>query len=576
MMANRSGTGSIMFSTRLAFGILLISVLIWISIHVGFDSIYSSLSLRYFMMMLLLCISALLIRVLTKVRRSGASILVLLLLAFAVKYQFYVNFSYIYDRDNPVLLGAVERMLEYSSIPPDSALSAYQQFYYKHPGFILTSSIIYMVTGFTRIEMLVILFLVIFTLSYLFIFIYISNYYDSLTGLLSMLLILFMGGYAIYAVFSRGTISFILMFASLILLNYVFKERKAAHFVPILIILLSLTIIHDLTTTILASIMVVMGVAYFIIGFAEKNNKFRTFNSSLLNLIMISITTLVAYDIYKSHLIFEQYLPEILNLEESQIRPQVIFRERTLRELLSLISRTAFWFIAGITVLIHIVKYVLKQKCPRGVYDLSFGIASGTLIIASIISGFLPPRLWIYAYILLIPLTIHALLFSFDSRSNSKKMMYVRVAGVVLVMSYLFSQFSALSPFALSPFEYHLQEYETGDYRWKWSLREIEGVNWLYSKLDQENKRYTVIGDIGSYLIALRYPIRITSSLNDIKLAIEGITGGEKNIILYRAEMEYILRGYDSFVLSNNETSKCLDEYYSKFYMNGELSLYYS
>jgi hypothetical protein len=528
------------------------------------------------MMILLLCISALLIKVLTKVRRSGASILALLLLAFAVKYQSYANFSYVYDRDNPALLGAVERMLEYSSIPPDSALSAYQYFYYKHPGLILTSSIIYMVTGFTRIEMLDVLFLVIFTLSYFFIFIYISKYYDYLTGLLSMLLILFMGGYAMYAIFSRGTISFILMFTSFILLNYLFKERKAPHFVSILVVLLSLTITHDLTTTILASTMVIMGVAYFITGFAKKNNEFRIYNSVLLNLILISTSTLVAYDIYKSHLIFEQYLPEILNLEESQIRPQVIFHERTLRELLSLISRTAFWFLAGITVFIHIVKYVLKQKiCPRGIYDLSFGIASGTLIIASIVSGFLPPRLWVYGYILLIPLLIHALLFSFDDRGNSKKAKYSRVLGVALVIFYLISQFSSLSPFLLSPFEYHQQEYKTGDYRYKWSLREIKGVNWLYSKLDQ-NKRYTVIGDIGSYLIASRYPIRITSSLNDIKLAIEGITGKEENIILYRAEMEYILMGYDGFALSNNETSKSLDRYYSKLYMNGELSLYYS
>ncbi|MEM4005421.1 MAG: hypothetical protein QXM43_07295, partial [Desulfurococcaceae archaeon] len=273
MIANRVDS-STAFSTKLAFGILLISVLIWISIHIGFDSIYSFLSLRYFMMVLLLCISVLFIKLLTKIRRSGAPILALLILAFAVKYQFYVNFSFVYDRDNPALWGAVERMLEYSSIPPDSALSTYQQFYYKHPGFILTSSIIYIVTGFTRMEMLVVLFLVIFTLSYIFIFIYISKYYDYLTGLLSMLLILFMSSYAQYAVFSRGTISFISMFTTLILLNYVFKERKVAHFVPILVVLISLTITHDLTATMLASIMAVMGVAYLITGFIERNEKF--------------------------------------------------------------------------------------------------------------------------------------------------------------------------------------------------------------------------------------------------------------------------------------------------------------
>jgi hypothetical protein len=529
------------------------------------------------MMVLLLCISVLFIRLLTKVKRSGAFTLALLVLAFAVKYQFYVNFSYAYDRDNPVLLGAVERMLEYSSIPPDSALSAYQQFYYKHPGLILTSSIIYIVTGFTRIEMLVVLFLVIFTLSYLFIFIYISKYYDYLTGLLSMLLILFMSGYAQYAVFSRGTISFIFMFTTLIMLNYVLKERRVAYFVPILVVLISLKITHDLTATMLASTIAVIGVAYLIMGLTERNDKFRAYNSTLLNLILISTSMIIAYDIYESHLIFEQYLPEFLNLEESQIRPQVIFRQRTLREWLSLISRTTFWFLAGITVLIHILHHMFKRKrCPRGVYDLSFGIVSGALIINSIITGFLPPRIWIYAYILLIPLTIHALSSSFDDRSNSKKVKYLSVLGVALVISYLISQFSSLSSFILTPFEYHRQEYETGDYRYKWSLREIKGVDWFYSKLDQD-RDYTIIGDLAVSLIASRYPIRIASSLNDIRSAIEGIIGGEKNIIiLYRAEMEYILRGYDGFALSNNETSKRLDEYYSKLYVNGEFSLYYS
>jgi hypothetical protein len=287
------------------------------------------------MMVLLLCISLLFIRLLIKVRKSGAFILALLPLAFAVKYQFYVNFSYAYDRDTPALLGAVKRMLEYSSIPPDSALSAYQQFYYKHSGFISTSSIIYMVTGFTRIEMLVVLFLVIFTLSYILIFIYISKYYDHLTGLLSMPLILFMSSYAQYAVFSRGTVSFIFMFTSLILLNYVFKERKVAHSVQILVIFISLTITHDFTATMLASTMAVIGVAYLIMDLTERNDKFRAYNSALLNLILISISMIIAYDIYESHLIFEQYLPEILNLEESQIRPQVILRQRTLREWLS-------------------------------------------------------------------------------------------------------------------------------------------------------------------------------------------------------------------------------------------------
>jgi len=577
MIANRSDTSRVTFSTKFAFGILLILVLIWISIHIGLSSIYSSLSLRYLMMVLLLCISILLIKVLIRVRRGGASILALLLLAFAVKYQFYINFSYAYDRDNPTLLGTVERMIEYSSIPPDSALSAYQQFYYKHPGLILTSSIIYIVTGFTRIEMLVVLFLVIFILSYLFIFIYISNYYDYLTSLLSMLLILFMSGYMAYAVFSRGTISFIFMFTFLILLNHAFREMKISHFVSILVILLSLTITHDLTTTILASMIVIMGVAYSIIGFAEKNNEFKVRNSALFSLILITTSTLIAYDIYRSHLIFEHYLPRILNLEESQIRPLVIFRERTLREWLSLISRTMFWFLAGITVLIHILHHMFKRKrCPRGVYDLSFGIVSGALIITSITIGFLPPRLWIYAYILLIPLTIHALSSSFDDRSNSKKVKYLSILEVALVISYLISQLSSLSSFTLTPFEYHRQEYETGDYRYKWSLREIKGVDWFYSKLDQD-KDYTIVGDLAVSLIASRYPIRIASSLNDIRSAIEGIIGREKNIIiLYRAEMEYILRGYDDFALSNNVTSKRLDRYYSKLYVNGEISLYYS
>ena len=573
MIANRVDNSTV-FSTRFAFGILLFSVLVWISIHVSLDSIYSSLSLRYFMMVLLLCISVLLIRLLTKVRRSGAFILALLVLAFAVKYQFYVNFSYAYDRDNPALLGAVERMIEYSSIPPNSALSVYQQFYYKHPGLILTSSIVYIVTGFARIEMLVVLFLVIFTLSYLFILIYISKYYDYLTGLLSMPLILFMSSYVQYAVFSRGTIPFIFMFTSLILLNYVFKERKIAHSVPILVIFISLTITHDITATMLASTMAVIGVAYLIIDLTVRNDKFRAYNSALLNLILISISIIIAYDIYESHLIFEQYLPEILNLEESQIRPQVILRQRTLRGWLSLISRTTFWFLAGITVLIHILHRVFKQKtCPRGVYDLSFGIVSGVLIIVSLISGFLPPRLWLYGYMLLIPLAVHALLFSF---SSSKKAEYLRILGIVLVISYLISQLSSLSPFMLSPFKYHQQEYATGDYKYKWSLREIEGVDWFYSKLGQY-KNYTIIGDLAAHLITSRYPIRTTYSLNNIKSAIEGAIRDERSIIiLYRAEMEHILRGSDGFALPNNETSKNLDKHYSKFYMNGEFSLYYS
>jgi hypothetical protein len=526
------------------------------------------------MMVLLLCISVLLIRLLTKVRRSGAFILALLVLAFAVKYQFYVNFSYAYDRDNPALLGAVERMIEYSSIPPNSALSVYQQFYYKHPGLILTSSIVYIVTGFARIEMLVVLFLVIFTLSYLFILIYISKYYDYLTGLLSMPLILFMSSYVQYAVFSRGTIPFIFMFTSLILLNYVFKERKIAHSVPILVIFISLTITHDITATMLASTMAVIGVAYLIMDLTVRNDKFRAYNSALLNLILISISIIIAYDIYESHLIFEQYLPEILNLEESQIRPQVILRQRTLRGWLSLISRTTFWFLAGITVLIHILHHVFKQKtCPRGVYDLSFGIVSGVLIIVSLISGFLPPRLWLYGYMLLIPLAVHALLFSF---SSSKKAEYLRILGIVLVISYLISQLSSLSPFMLSPFKYHQQEYATGDYKYKWSLREIEGVDWFYSKLGQY-KNYTIIGDLAAHLITSRYPIRTTYSLNNIKSAIEGAIREERSIIiLYRAEMEHILRGSDGFALPNNETSKNLDKHYSKFYMNGEFSLYYS
>jgi len=573
MIGNRVDNSTV-FSTRFAFGILLFSVLVWISIHVSLDSIYSSLSLRYFMMVLLLCISVLLIRLLTKVRRSGAFILALLVLAFAVKYQFYVNFSYAYDRDNPALLGAVERMIEYSSIPPNSALSVYQQFYYKHPGLILTSSIVYIVTGFARIEMLVVLFLVIFTLSYLFILIYISKYYDYLTGLVSMPLILFMSSYVQYAVFSRGTIPFIFMFTSLILLNYVFKERKIAHSVPILVIFISLTITHDITATMLASTMAVIGVAYLIMDLTVRNDKFRAYNSALLNLILISISIIIAYDIYESHLIFEQYLPEILNLEESQIRPQVILRQRTLRGWLSLISRTTFWFLAGITVLIHILHHVFKQKtCPRGVYDLSFGIVSGVLIIVSLISGFLPPRLWLYGYMLLIPLAVHALLFSF---SSSKKAEYLRILGIVLVISYLISQLSSLSPFMLSPFKYHQQEYATGDYKYKWSLREIEGVDWFYSKLGQY-KNYTIIGDLAAHLITSRYPIRTTYSLNNIKSAIEGAIREERSIIiLYRAEMEHILRGSDGFALPNNETSKNLDKHYSKFYMNGEFSLYYS
>ncbi|MEM3863392.1 MAG: hypothetical protein QW699_02740, partial [Metallosphaera sp.] len=456
-----------------------------------------------------------------------------------------------------------------------SALSTYQQFYYKHPGFILTSSIIYIVTGFTRMEMLVVLFLVIFTLSYIFIFIYISKYYDYLTGLLSMLLILFMSSYAQYAVFSRGTISFISMFTTLILLNYVFKERKVAHFVPILVVLISLTITHDLTATMLASIMAVMGVAYLITGFIERNEKFRTYNSALLNLILISASMIIAYDIYKSHLIYEQYLPEILSLEESQIRPQVILRQRTLREWLSLISRTTFWYLAGIIVLIHILHHVFKQKtCPRGVYDLSFGIVSGVLIIASIISGFLPPRLWVYGYMLLIPLVVHTLLFSFDNRDNSKKTRYLRILGIALTISYLISQFSSLSPFMLSPFKYHQQEYAMGDYKYKWSLREMEGVDWFYSKLGQD-KNYMIIGDLAANLITSRYPIRTTYSLNNIKSAIEGAIREERSIIiLYRAEMEHILRDSDGFALPNNETSKNLDKHYSKFYMNGEISLY--
>jgi hypothetical protein len=83
----------------------------------------------------------------------------------------------------------------------------------------------------------------------------------------------------------------------------------------------------------------------------------------------------------------------------------------------------------------------------------------------------------------------------------------------------------------LSPFKYHQQEYATGDYKYKWSLREIEGVDWFYSKLGQD-KNYTIIGELAAHLITSRYPIRTTYSLNNIKSAIEGAIREERSIII--------------------------------------------
>jgi hypothetical protein len=492
-----------------------------------------------------------------------------------IKSQLYLNF--VLARDTLALVGATENVLKYGTIPPDNALSDLQSYYFKHPGFILLAAILRSILGLTEPEHLVLLFFGIFTIILPFSFYTsISEYYNSKVSLLSTFLFVFSSIFLVYDAFSRGSIAVFLMLLIFLLLHHFFsrKSKGSSSILLINIILCTLILTHDFTSAILIIFTLCLIVTEYIYNNYNSTTKLKT---QLTMPLMIALIAFFTYDIYYSNLVIKQYLPEVLSVEKTQLSTEVIFKERTLRQLFSLVSRSIFWASAGILFIIH---FFTAKKCATKKYDISFTSFAVLVIAISLILGFLPSRLWMYAYICLLPVVVHIMTNTSRCASRTRikkceneKNVIIKTIAAIFIASYFASQIAALPPLLVSPYSAPEEEYTTGDFRYQWSKPEIVGIHWIYYNYNA-TQNINMIGDLATYLIASQYPLRITASITQLKLATEGQLRSENLLIIYRKEMENIMIGRDGFLVPLSPVYRNLDQHYNLIYMNGEVSHY--
>jgi hypothetical protein len=523
------------------------------------------------MIILILCAGGLSIWGSIKIAEKGKGYIGLIsLVIFTYVAESSLLLDSVLGRDAPALIGATENVLKYGTItPPNNALSYLQSYYLKYPGFFLLTAILNTVLGLTESECLVFLLSGIFAIVLpISIYTLVSKYYNSNVGLLSTFFFMSTSFYRI-SCFSRSSISIPLMLVIFLLLHSQFsKEYKRSNLILKDIILCALVLSHEFTSAILIIFILCLMIVEYICNYDSDTKPKARFTFAFI----ITLIAFLAYDIYYSNTVLKQYLPEVLNIEKTQLSTEVIVRGRTLRQMISLISRLIFWVSAGILILVHLGT---AKKCVTRRHDISFTFFAFFLIMISLISGFLPPRLWTYAYICLFPVIAHIITDVNGCRKEhqTERILLKKIMVTILILSYFTSLISALPPLLLSPYSVPKEEYAIGEYRYMWSNMEIAGIRWLYYNYNA-TKSINIIGDLAAYLIASQYPLKITSSITQLNLATQGLLRVRNLLIIYRREMENILVASDGYLIPLYPVHRNLDYHYNLVHTNGEVSHY--
>lgn len=535
--------------------ILCLSVLVTIFIYdFLFETFYYPASFRYIILLTIICIAGSFIWISVKNGELYIGILILLVYTFVVKGVLCLHLPWF--RDTPAFMATTENIKMYGLFPPLNLMSAYQSYYARHPGVHVLSAIVDEVLGFLDSEYLIFLFFGIFTILIpLFFYVAMSKYFSRKVSLTSAFFATLVSIFLGYDPYSRGTLAIPLMLILIFLMGRIFSEKEAKRSDLLIenILLSTLIFTHDFTSAIFAFFVICLFVEKYVFGGLKLGNR--------VSLILLILVAFMTYDIFYSQTVIGQTFKELFSLE-SQLSPEVILKPRIFRQQISMITRSLFWTSAGILCLMCIV-----NEAPARKNVLGFSIFSFTLILLSLITGFLPTRIWFYAYLILLPATFNTII---KERRHNRPILNKFIATVFIVC-YIISQIASISPMLVAPYSVDRNAYLTGDFRDQWVRSEIVGVDWIYNY--SSGVLYNnIIGDLGSYLIASKYPLKINAYLNQLRSVLEDNFSGENVLLIYRKEMENIVKGIDGYSFVSYETFyKNIIHRYNAIYSNGEI-----
>lgn len=524
-----------------------------------YKTVYYTSFFGYTILIMIICISGLSIWRLVKNNEYGMGLLLLLMHTSIIKG--ILHLPLFWSRDTPALMATTEKIRLYGFPPPINLISSYQLYYSKHPGLHMLSIFIIEILDLTDPENLILIFFYIFTIFIpLFFHIVISKYFSSKVGLISAFFITLTSTLLVYDPYSRGTLALPLMLTLFFLVGRTFSGEKLKGSDIILenILLLTLILTHDFSSAIFAFFVFCIAIASYIFG------DFKW--TKMLNLFFLALIVFLIYEIYYSQTVINYNLRKILSLEESQLSFAVILRTRTLKEQVSLITRSLFWLSAWILCLMHIKnKLSTKRKNVFGFFIFGF-----FLILISIVTGLLPPRVWLYAYFTLVPAAFSVITLNVIGHNK----LAVTITMILFIVSYLISQIAALSSLFIAPYSIDRYEYLRGEYRYKLFKSEIEAIDWIFH-YSGTTPHINLIGDLCSYLIASKHPLQVDASLDQLRSAFEDYPQQKNTLLIYRREMEYIVRGFNGYFFLHVDAYKNVVQRYNIIYVNSEVIVFY-
>jgi len=555
---HKTSMNSKIFLALVLIPVVLISELLarmhlWISPIIGYLNLY--FNIVFFGLLLLITL-----------KRGSRNVFlpILYVLAYSFINRALLYFYTPWDRDSPSLLSTV-RIVEQVGLDFTSVnLSERQFLYLQHPGLQIFGLVTSKLLGIEVGEELIYLFLLLSTITIpIFIYLLAKSLYDnSHISLIATFLASTINIFIMYESFSRGMLGIPLMLCLLILISKVFKSTLASRdIISIIILTTTLTQTHDFTASLLllyVSIYLILPIPRLFIHaitrqYGASSKKYYEYHEKphqnrFYAILLLILAIFLVYEIYRAMAIINVLKNTLLESFSITEASEALSRPRNIRQILTSISRILFWLLSGIIIMLHFYKGV-HPRCEDA--DLVLATYSVLLILISIITGFLPVRIWYYSYTILLILLAHIILIDMNTRSSIRK-----IIAILLLFTFIISNINSLSPLHFMRYQVNEEEYRIPcDYTYTWSHMELFTTEYVYKHLPLAS--IVVIGDLGVKLLFSQYPVDVlitpepTSRDHSIAILFWRLPDMDYVFVYKTASCTYIPSNYRSLIMQN-------------------------